>query len=217
MSYGVWQLSLIYILRHGETQWNREEIFRGQADIPLNDAGREQARLAGLALAGKGIETIYSSPLSRAMETAQIVAAALGGIEVRPAEALTDIHFGVWQGLPLAKVRSDYPDLYETWRTRPERARFPGGETLEQVEARAWRFLVDVAGSDMKGPALLVTHRVVSKLLLCKAMGVGAAGFWRVRQDTTALNLLEWARGDWVVRLVNDTCHLSRQAAGRDF
>lgn len=202
-------MSLVYLLRHGETQWNREEIFRGRADIPLNEAGRKQAAAAATYFAGKGIREIYSSPLKRAFETAQIVARALGVRDARKCEALTDISFGAAEGMAVAEVKSKYPETFRVWRETPELAKFPGGEYLHQVEDRAWSFIKELAADESSCPAIVVTHRVVTKLLICRALGLGPGGFWRVRQDTTAINLLRWKGDDWEVMLVNDTCHLA--------
>lgn len=202
-------MSLIYILRHGETQWNREEIFRGHTDIPLNDAGKEQAARAARALQTKPIRTIYSSPLKRAAETACIVANELGGLEVRFDEGLRDIGFGEIEGMPVAKVKSTYPELYETWRSRPDLAQFPGGEAYDDRMTRAWDLMAKIASDKTHCPSLLVTHRVICKMLIIRALGLGPEGFWKVRQGITAINALELTENGWVLNLVNDTCHLN--------
>ncbi|MEW6546278.1 MAG: histidine phosphatase family protein [Bacillota bacterium] len=201
-------ITRIYLARHGRTTWNREEIFRGQTDIPLDDLGRQQARALGEALADAGITTVVSSPLSRALETARIACASLEVDDPRVEPALTDLNFGAWEGLSRQEVEERYPDLYRKWASDPAAVTFPGGESLAEVEERAWPALGRLVESHPATAVLVVTHRVVCKVLLARALGAGTAGFWRIRQDTACLNALEW-RGERVeVVLMNDTCHL---------
>ena len=95
----------IYLVRHGETQWNKEEVFRGRKDIPLNETGRKQAAQAGAYFREVPVKRIISSPLSRAVETAQGIATATG-VPVERVGELTDINFGIWEGLSLKEVES---------------------------------------------------------------------------------------------------------------
>lgn len=203
----------VLLIRHGETQWNREVIWRGRADVPLGDRGREQARLLAEAWAARPIGAIYSSPLARARETAEPLAAA-AGLAVQIDERLVDMSFGEWEGQPLADVQARWPDLYQTWRSRPGEFRAPGGESLAEVAGRAWPALEEMAARHAEQTVALVSHRVVCKLLLCAALGAGEAGFWRVWLDTASVSLLEREAEGWVVRGVNDTHHLSALGAG---
>lgn len=202
-------LTRIFLARHGRTTWNRDEIFRGQTDVPLDDFGRQQALALGRALAGLGIGEVVSSPLARALETARIACSQLGtGASPRVDPAFTDLHFGTWEGLSRREVEERYPALYRTWATDPGAVAFPGGESLARVAERAWPALRELAESRRGEAVLVVTHRVVCKVLLARALGAGNGAFWRIRQDTACLNALEW-RGDRVeVVLMNDTCHL---------
>jgi broad specificity phosphatase PhoE len=206
----------VVVIRHGETAWNRDEVFRGRADVPLSERGRQQAqRLAG-ALAGRPIEAVYSSPLSRARETAAPVAEAVG-LEVVQDERLVDMSFGEWEGVPRAEVEERWPELYGTWTREPEQFRAPGGESLAEVLARVRPAVDEIAARHEV--AALVSHRVVCKVLLCEALGSGAAGFWRVRVDTASVSVLERGERGWAVTRVNDTHHLRGLGEGdrRDF
>jgi broad specificity phosphatase PhoE len=200
-------MARIFLIRHGTTEWNREEIFRGRADCALNDTGRAEARAVADYLQGVEIEKIYSSPLSRADETAKAIAAKRG-LQVIPDPAFIDLDFGEWQGLPLKEVREKYRDLYRAWRERPQDVTFPGGENLTQVRARAWEGLLRVVEQNPEKTALIVSHRVITKVLICAALGLDNSRFWQIKQDTTAINCLEYARGQFVASLINDTCHL---------
>ena len=201
----------VLLIRHGETAWNREEVFRGRADVALSERGREQARLVAEAVQERPIEAVYSSPLSRARDTAQPLAEALGlGIVVD--ERLVDMSFGEWEGRPRAEVEKKAPERYELWLKAPERFRAPAGESLAEVAARAWPAVDELA--ERHRVCAVVSHRVVCKVLLCEALGSGAAGFWRVRVDTGSVSVLRREGGEWVVTAVNDTHHLRALGAG---
>jgi len=208
----------ILLIRHGETAWNREAIFRGRADIPLSARGREQARLLGEALSSQPVRAlslhplraVYASPLSRARETAAPLAEGLG-LEVVAEPRLIDMSFGEWEGKPLDEVRGTWPSLYRAWLAEPQTFRAPGGESLEEVLGRALPAMTEIAARH-EGAAALVSHRVVCKALLCAALGAGAAGFWRVQVDTASVSLLKHTRDGWVVLRTNDTHHLEALA-----
>jgi probable phosphoglycerate mutase len=158
------------------------------------------------------LEAVYSSPLSRARGTAEPLSAALG-LSILTDDRLLDMSFGEWEGLPLADVERQWPDLCRVWMYSPQGFRAPGGESLTDVLGRAWSALEEVA--ERHTTAAVVSHRVVCKLLLCRALGVGEAGFWRVRLDTASVSAIERGDGGWTVTRVNDVSHL-REVGGRD-
>ena len=200
-------MTRVYLVRHGTTDWNKEEIFRGRLDCKLNETGQAEARALAEYFTDIPLQAIYSSPLSRAMETAQAVAEAKA-LQVVPHPEFIDIDFGEWQGLPLKEVREKYAELYRLWRERPEVVHFPGGETLAQVRARAWEGLQKVVRENPEKTALILAHRVVAKVLICAVLGLDDSRFWHIQQDTTAVNCIEHNRGFFVTSLINDTCHL---------
>jgi broad specificity phosphatase PhoE len=200
-------MTRIYLVRHGTTEWNKEEIFRGRLDCKLNETGHAEARALAEYFADIPLQAIYSSPLSRAVETAQTVAEAKG-LRVIPEPDFIDIDFGEWQGLPLKEARERYSELYRLWREQPQVIHFPGGENLARVRARAWEGLQKVIGENPDKTALILAHRVVTKVLLCAVLSLDDSHFWHIKQDTTAVNCLEYNRGFFVTSLINDTCHL---------
>lgn len=201
------EMTLVYLVRHGTTEWNREEIFRGRADCALNETGRAEARAVAAYFQGVELDGIYTSPLARAAETAAAIAAGRG-IEVTSDPAFIDLDFGEWQGHPLKEVREKYPELYRAWRERPQEVTFPGGENLDRVRERAWEGLLKVARENPDRTVAIVSHRVITKVLICAALGLDNSHFWQIKQDTTAINRLEYSRGAFTVSLLNDTCHL---------
>ena len=206
-------MTRVYLVRHGTTEWNKEEIFRGRANCRLNETGRAEAQALAGYFRDTELKAIYSSPLSRAEETARAIALAQG-LPVIPAAAFIDMDFGEWTGLPLKEVKRKYADTYRVWRQRPQDAIFPGGENLTQVRDRAWEGFQRVARENEEETVLIVSHRVVTKILICAALGLDNDHFWQVKQDTTAVNCFEYRLGFFVVSLMNDTCHLKTISSG---
>jgi len=198
----------VILVRHGQTDWNRNRIFRGQADVPLNEAGREEARKLGAALKDVEIVAAYSSPLCRATETARLILSAHPSLQVKVHPNLTDIHYGAWQGLSLSEVKRCYADLYRSWCEEPHRVQMPGGERLDQVRARAIRALDEICAAHPDRTVLIVAHRVVNKVLLCAVLGLDDRHFWAIKQDNGALNLFDYGDGKYAMHLLNDTCAL---------
>jgi len=209
--YGEEVMTTVYLIRHGQTDWNKEEIFRGRADVPLNDHGRDEAQALARYLEDVNVDACFSSPLSRARETAEIVADP-HSIEVNIDEGFIDVDYGEWQGSPAAKVREKYAETYQRWIERPHHIKFPGGESLSAVRKRALASLDVIRVGYPDATVFVVAHRVVTKVVLCAVLGLGNAAFWRIRQDNCAFNIIEYSPNGAVVRAMNDTCHMT--AAG---
>ena len=200
-------MTTVFLVRHGRTGWNKEQIFRGTKDVPLDEVGRAEARLVGERLKGEGIRAVYSSPLSRARETAQAIA-GFHNVEVQCLDGLSDLHFGEWEGLSLKEVRKQYPDLYQEWLKQPHHVIFPGGEGLDAVTSRAKKAVEEIIERYPKEGVALVSHRVVLKTLICALLGLDNSHFWNIAQDTTAINCFHHRNETWICNVLNDTCHL---------
>jgi len=199
----------IFLIRHGETDWNREQIFRGRIDVSLNEIGLAQARAVKVWLKDEKVDALYSSPLSRALETARILSENRD-CEVVKEEGVIDINFGKWQGLSHHRVKEEYKELYHTWLSKPHTVTFPDGESLTQVRERSVKALERVI-KDHSGKTLaVVSHRVINKVLLCNVLGLDLSRFWYITQDTCAINMFEHRDGNYYLSLLNDTCHLRR-------
>jgi len=204
----------VILVRHGETEWNRREIFRGRADVKLNRRGRDQARALSLALEERDLGAVYSSPLSRAVETAEAVAEP-HGMPTEIEDGFVDFDYGLWQGLPHAEVRQRYPRMHRDWVERPHTVRMEGGESLRMVRRRAMQALMRVVDKHQDETVAIVAHRVVNKVVLCAVLELDNSHFWRIQQDTCALNVFQWSHGRFVIRLLNDTCHLKHVSGDR--
>jgi len=197
----------IYLVRHGQTAWNKEEIFRGKTDVPLDEVGLKQAELTGEYFKRMEIHGIYSSPLSRAWQTAQKIA-LFHHLEVQPLEGMIDMSFGDWEGHAHQEIKNMDGETYRMWREEPHLAKLPGGETLDDVRFRAMAALEDVIRLHPEHTIVLVSHRVVNKVLLCSILGIDNSHFWQISQDTTAINLIQYKKGKYILSLMNETCHL---------
>jgi len=152
------------------------------------------------------MQLIYSSPLKRALDTANAVA-RYHKIAVHIADGLTDFDYGEWQSLPEQEVKRRYPALHKEWLNEPHKVKMPGGESLEDVTRRAIEVVNDVI-SRHQGNALLVSHRVVIKVLICWLLGLDNSRFWDIKQDVGAITIFDYLDGRFVLIRHNDTCHL---------
>ncbi|UCG13406.1 MAG: histidine phosphatase family protein [Deltaproteobacteria bacterium] len=200
-------MSKVFVVRHGQTAWNVGEIFRGRADIPLDETGRQEVHLAGEALKEEALHAIYSSPLSRSMETAENIA-KFHNLSVSPLDAIIDISYGEWEGKENQEVQAKYPDLYSTWLQEPHRVRFPNGESLDEVRARAMTSLEELVEKHKGENLVLVAHRVPNKVICCAVLGLDNSHFWRIQQDTACTNLFRYQNGQWIISFLNDTSYL---------
>jgi len=179
------------LVRHGQTEWNRVERFRGRADIPLNETGVAQAKALALRLASWAIAAVYSSPLQRTRATGKAIARQLG-LEVEPLEGLIDIDYGALQGLTPEEAEQRYPDIYRQWLREPHLVHFPQGESLAQLRERVLESLPELAESHQGETVVLVGHKIMNKVLLCAVLGLDNSRIWQIEQDEAALNIFEW-------------------------
>ncbi len=161
----------LVLIRHGETDWNVEGRYQGQADPPLNRRGLEQARRTAASLRGAGLESLYSSPLRRAAQTAAIIAASLG-LEVHFEPRLMEIHLGLWQGRLTQDIRREYPALFLQWERAPWETHIPEGETLDQVRARVYAAADHILARHPGQTIALVSHRIPIALLKIRYQGL---------------------------------------------
>lgn len=148
-------MTTILLARHGETDWNRDNRFQGHADPPLNETGRAQATELSTALAQEPLAAIYSSPLRRAFETAQIAAAA-HGLEPVPVDALREVDVGSWQGLTRAEIEERFPEQFARWLEYE--AGWEDGESYEEMGRRVIAGLLELAAAHEGERILAVSH-----------------------------------------------------------
>jgi broad specificity phosphatase PhoE len=199
-------MAKLILARHGQTMWNVEKVFRGRADVSLDEVGTKQAELLGKYLSNWELEAIYSSPVKRALDTANIIV-SYQKVTVRIAEGLTDFDFGEWQSLSEQEVSRLYPDLLNEWHNHPNKVRMPRGESLEDVRKRAIEVVNEVL-SKYQGTIALVSHRVVLKVLICYLLGLDNSHFRNISQDVAGITIFHYADGRFILTRHNDTSHL---------
>ncbi len=200
---------LLYLLRHGETDWNIEQRCQGFSDTPLNATGHRQAEASARYFSGVKIEAIYSSTLERAYETARIIA-RYHDASVQATDALRELNQGEFEGLRLTELAEKHGDFLEKWFREPADLTLPGGESLREMQARAWAALEEIVGRHPDGNVVVVAHNLCNLSLLCRAMRLELEHFRRIKQDEAAINVIEFG-GRWphpLVLRLNDTCHL---------
>ena len=193
----------IILARHGETAWNVAEIFRGRTDVELNETGLKQAELLAEYLSSVRIDAIYSSPMKRALQTAEAIAGC-GKLGVNNTPGLIDFNYGKWQGLSRQEVKGRYKELYEEWVSRPERVKMPDGESLDDVRERAIAVVDDVVNKYQRA-VVLVSHRVVNKVLICALLGLDNSHFWNIKLDTCGISVFTCEKGHFILTKHNDT------------
>lgn len=198
----------LYLVRHGESAWNVKHLYTGRTDVPLSGLGELQAERLGERLRSWEVKAIYASPLRRAQETAQPVA-ALKKLPLRLDARLEEIHHGTWEGNPANVIREQYADDYLTWRTQPHRVKMPDGESLQDVAVRVASFLQEALAEHADGNVVIVSHDAVLRVIVMQSLQMGLEYFWRWRFDNAALSMLERLDdGHFRLALLNDAHHL---------
>lgn len=202
----------VYLVRHGATQLTAENRFSGAVGVELSDEGRWQAARLGERLQNEGVTAIYSSPLSRTMDTARIIAGASAhSIETR--DGLREISHGRWEGLTRAEVEERFIGEYDSWEADPFTFAPEGGESGVAVLARALPVMREIVTKHPGERVLIVSHKATIRLLLSSLLGIDARGYRdRLDQAPACVNVLDFkdpvrAR----LMLFNDTSHYSQQ------
>jgi probable phosphoglycerate mutase len=201
--------SRLFLVRHGETDDNRNGVFQGQLGLGLNDVGREQAaRLAArLASAPERPAALYASDLSRARETAEVIGATLGLSPVLDPD-LREVYLGGWQGLSYAEITQRYPDEWTAWRNGVD-VRRGGGETYAELGERVSRSILSIAEAHAGATAVVVSHGAALKSFVARVLGLGSVGMRAFRvQGNTGVSVVERDEGFFRLLVWNDEAHL---------
>ncbi len=200
-------MKLLYIIRHGETDWNLQGKVQGKQDSQLTKLGLKQAELLANRLMGENIEVIYSSGLQRAISTASIIADKLN-LPYFCNDALNEINFGLWEGLTNEEILKEYPAELRTWRNSPHKSTIPGGEKLALAQKRAVDFVRTLVSDSTGKNILLVSHATIIKLLLMHILEMELYNYYRLKQDNCNLNVVAFRDHGPVLLKYNDVCHI---------
>ena len=200
-------MTKVILVRHGQTQWNLEMKYQGHCDVALTDKGVEQARLAGKRLAGEDISAVYASDLCRAFKTAECIAKE-HNLPVTAIPGLREINFGEWEGLTFQGLSSELTEAMANLFIHPDEIVIPGGETFREVKERATSALAKLVTKHPNQTIVVVSHGGTIRTLLCAALNIHLNYLWNIKQDNTAINMLEYYDEQVIVTLVNDVHHL---------
>ncbi len=200
---------ILYLIRHGETDWNVERRCQGFSDRPLNETGRRQAEATAAHLSEIKIEAIYSSSLKRA-HALGLAIAEYHDMPVHTSDALKELNQGEFEGLALSDLVERHSEFLQRWFLDPADLKVPGGESMRELQTRAWTAIEEIVAKHDSGNVVVVGHNLCNVAVLCRVMKLSLTDFRRLKQDEAAINIVEFG-GRWphpVVLRLNDTCHL---------
>ncbi|MEM1171726.1 MAG: histidine phosphatase family protein [Cyanobacteria bacterium P01_H01_bin.35] len=201
----------LLLVRHGETDWNRDGKFQGQIDVPLNDNGRVQAGQAAEFLKDVHLDFAVSSSMLRPKETAEIILQHHPDVELKLYDGLWEISHGLWEGKFESEIEDGFPGLLEQWKEFPETVQMPKGENLQQVWERAlvtWKEII----RSVSGVGIVVAHDAINKAILSQLFGLEPQHFWNFKQGNGAVSVIDYPQGPDgppVLEVMNITSHLS--------
>jgi alpha-ribazole phosphatase len=200
-------LSRLLLVRHGDTKLDNATRFWGQTDVELSAGGLRQAEQLRDRLATYKIDIIYASKLSRARVTAEIIASR-HSLNITTRTELTEIDFGLVEGLTYDEINRLHPELAEVlnkWNPRP---RFPDGESLDDLDRRVQKFLRQLKNHQTEETVLIVAHAGTLRLMICDLLGLGLEHWRHMQVDLASLSIVETYPQGAILRLLNDVSHL---------
>ena len=200
----------IFLIRHGETEWNKQKRLQGHTDVKLSPEGIRQAKLLAENAPFKHVDEIYSSDLSRAFDTAKILAVKFNTMPVKPTPELRETNFGEWEGRAISELINESPKAFGKFFTDPERCHPPQGETFLECQARVMIVIRDIITNHDNQNVIVVSHGAVIRLIICAALDIPIHKMWAISQSNMAVNILRVDDGEFTVELMNSTEHLRR-------
>lgn len=198
---------ILILVRHGETRLNRDRLIQGINDLPLTDTGRAQARASAGALEEDLPFDLYSSPVARAVETGQVISEALQ-VPLTRLEGLEEADAGHLDGLSGQEMRRRYPEFAALWDQNPATAQMPGGESLTQVQVRAWCAVEWLLSKHPDGTVVAVTHNFTIQTIVCSVLDMPLNNALRLRPTLGSITRLELCGSKrWLLSL-NERGHL---------
>jgi broad specificity phosphatase PhoE len=201
-------MGIIYIVRHGETEWNAQGRIQGHTDISMSDKGRQQAQAVAQRLAQVSFDVAYSSDMSRTSETAQIILGE-SGVPLHTTPQLREYNKGVFEGLTLHEYARKYPDLYQASLLNDLDFAPIGGETIRQSTARMAQFVDDLNGRHLEDTVLVVGHGGSLRSFIVALLSLPPEANWRFAMDNCALSIIRTYPDNAVLHLYNETSHLN--------
>jgi alpha-ribazole phosphatase len=200
-------LSKLLLVRHGRTRLHQADRFWGSTDIPLSNTGIRQAEQLRDRLAKEKIHAVYTSKLSRARSTAEIIASQ-HNLKITACEELNECNFGYIEGLTFPEIQRLHPELAQVLNGFDTLARFPGGESFEELNSRVQHFLTKLNMHKPKETILIVAHGSPLQIMICHLLGIAVKHWRQIRLDLASLSILETYPQANILSLLNDVSHL---------
>ncbi len=197
----------LILVRHPQTDWNKAYRIQGQRDIPLNVFGEAQAEAIAQALAKESVEAIYSSPLSRAYQTSQAIG-LFHQSEIIVDDRLKELDVGRVDGLYYPSLKTETPEFFNSWISDPAIARWPGGESLHELQCRVWEAVQNIISRDYGKTVVLTSHLFCLLTLLCSILELNLSNFRKLNLSVAGISVIEFAEVKTRLVSFNDTCHL---------
>ncbi len=195
----------LILIRHGETLWNKEGRIQGTSDIELSSVGIEQARLLALSLKDHHISAIHASPLKRALQTAEIIN-EFHRKEIQTHPDLMEMDQGDFEGFSFKELMACEKDFLNKWIANPASVQMPNGESLTQLQQRAWRALETIINREEN--ALVVAHNFTIAAILCRIRNISLSEFRSTCVGTASKTIVRLQSGESVIEVLNDRSHL---------
>lgn len=197
----------IFLIRHGETEWNKQNRLQGNSDINLSPEGLHQAIMLAEHAPFQHVDAIYSSDLTRAVATANVLAERFD-LDVKTMPELRETNFGDWEGRFISELAEEFPVAFGKFFTDPERCHPPHGETFLEAQARVMIGIREIISNHDDQNIIVVSHGSAIRLILGAALDMPIHKMWAIAQFNMALNVLRVDDGDLTVELMNSTEHL---------
>jgi probable phosphoglycerate mutase len=206
-------LTKLYLVRHGETEWNALSKVQGNMDTELNDMGIKQAEFVANRLAKENIDVLYTSSLKRAKATAQRIAAQTN-IELKELHEFREIRLGPWEGLTLIEINEKYADHYKIYRENPTDFNMPGAETFLQVSERFCNAIHNIVAENMDKKIVIVSHGAAIKAAIISILGIDISHYNKFRIDNASISILNFSdkyHNGVVVECLNNISHMENK------
>jgi alpha-ribazole phosphatase len=198
--------TILYLIRHGLTKGGRERRYKRSIDVPISEEGLRQIAKASdfinAHLDGAHLAAVYSSPLSRALESARVIAMPHGLTPIVDYN-LRERHFGIWEGLTFDEISRKYPLEFQRWAENPLEHSPIGGESSREVRDRIMPAVETIVSSHAGERVAIVGHGGVNRIILCELLGMPLEHMFRIEQDNAAVNIVEFHEKYPSIRLVN--------------
>lgn len=200
-------MTKIYLIRHGQSEWNTLYKIQGQKDTLLTDIGKRQAMKLGDRLIDENIDIIYSSDLERAYTTAKIISEIIR-IPLISNKSIREIGFGPWEGLSLTEIKKSFKNEYSIWTKEPHKLYLEGAESLQVLQDRTMNYINQIINENKGKNIAIISHSATLKIIILSLLGIDISFYKNISLSNVSLSIIECRDYNNVLTLLNDTSHL---------